>query len=454
MNTLFKRFFLLVALVFLVWSVIPQTVTIWSSRDSHGKIKKEIKINPLRIDIKVFGIELKKEFKTQLGLDLQGGTHLVFETDTSKLKQADVQDALQSSRDIIERRVNFFGVAEPTVQTVRSGNVYRITVDLPGVTNKADAVALIGQTAQLSFREEGVIPAAFATQSANLRIYQPTAALEGKDVKKATVAYDPQNGKPQVSLEFSDAGKKKFADLTTKNVGKTIGIFLDRQLLSAPTVQQPILQGNAVISGSFTLEQAKSLSIAINSGALPVPIKLVEQKQIGPTLGVSEIRKSVFAGLVGLAAVMVFMVIYYGRLGLIACAGLVLYALLSLCLFRAIPITLTLSGIAGFILSVGMAVDTNILIFERIKEETRAGSDHDTAVRLGFGRAIDAIKDANITTISVAFILFNPLNWDFLPQFGLVRGFAVTLLIGVAMSLFTGIVITKRLIQVFYKKSK
>lgn len=452
MNTVFKRILVIVGLILLVWSVIPQAIHIPLQKDKKGKVSKEVVIPPLAIDVNVFGVRIQKAFKTQLGLDLQGGTHLVFETDVAKVKQSDLQDALQSSRDIIERRVNLFGVAEPTVQTVRSGKNYRITVDLPGITNTADAVKLIGQTAQLSFREEAIIPPEIATQNAGLRVFNPNPALEGKDVKKATVAYDQQNGTPQVSLEFSDTGKKKFADLTTKNVGKSIGIFLDQQVLSAPTVQQPILQGNAVISGSFTVDQAKALAVAINSGALPVPIKLIEQKQIGPTLGASEIQKSIFAGLVGLTAVMAFMIIYYGRLGIIACMGLILYALLSLSLFRAIPITLTLSGIAGFILSVGMAVDTNILIFERIKEEKRAGSDHDTAVRLGFGRAIDAIKDANITTISVAFILFNPLNWEFLPQFGLVRGFALTLLIGVAMSLFTGIVITKRLIQLLYKE--
>lgn len=452
MNTILKRILLILGFILLVWSIIPQAIVIPISKNTKGEVVKSLTIPTLSVDTTLFGVRVQKAFKTQLGLDLQGGTHLVFEADISKVKEEDLADALASSRDIIERRVNFFGVAEPVVQTVRSGNIYRITVDLPGITKTSEAVALIGQTAQLSFREEGKVPEAIATQSPGIRIFSPNAALAGRDITKATVVYDPQNGQPQVSLQFSDAGRKKFADLTGKNVGKMIGIFLDEQLLSSPTVQQPILQGDAVISGSFTLEDAKSLSVAINSGALPVPIELIEQKQIGPTLGASEIRKSIVAGLVGLTAVMVFMVAYYGRLGVIACTGLMLYALFSISLFRAIPITLTLSGIAGFILSVGMAVDSNILIFERIKEEKRTGSDHDTAVRLGFGRAIDAIKDANTTTIAVALILFNPLNWEFLPQFGLVRGFALTLLIGVAMSLFTGIVITKRLIQLFYKE--
>ncbi len=183
---------------------------------------------------------------------------------------------------------------------------------------------------------------------------------------------------------------------------------------------------------------------------MPIPIKLVEQQKIGPSLGKTEIERSIKAGLVGLGAVMLFMVLYYRRMGVVACIGLLIYGLLSFALFRAIPVVLTLSGIAGFILSIGMAVDSNILIFERIREEERKGKERATAIRLGFGRAIDAIKDANVTTLLVAFILFNPLNWEFFPQFGLIRGFALTLAIGVAMSLFTGVFITKKIILLFY----
>jgi preprotein translocase subunit SecD len=221
--------------------------------------------------------------------------------------------------------------------------------------------------------------------------------------------------------------------------------------LTTPTVQTEILDGSAVITGNFTTDEAKKLTIAINSGALPLPIKLVEKKIIGPTLGEIEVKKSVYAGMVGLAMVLLFMIIYYGRLGFIASLALLIYGLISLFIFKAIPLVLTLPGVAGFILSIGMAVDSNILIFERIKEEQRKGKAFDIAVKLGFGRAIDAIKDANVTTLTVAFILFNPLNWEFLPQFGMVRGFALTLAIGVGTSLFTGVVITKRLINMFYK---
>ncbi len=384
-------------------------------------------------------------FKTHLGLDLQGGSHLISDTDVSKLKKEDVADALNSSRDIIEKRVNFFGVSEPVVQTLQSGNNHRISIDLPGIDNVAEAIALIGQTAQLYFKEEASVEGAITATD---------TGMNGTHIKKASVTFDSQTGKPQVALDFTKEGADLFAKITKKNVGKPVAIYLDDFLLSAPVVQQPILDGNAVITGDFTIDEAKKLAISVNSGSLPVPIKLVEQRNIGPTLGAVEIRKSVFAGAIGLIAVLLFMILYYGKLGIIAAAGLIIYGLISFAIFRAIPVVLTLPGVAGFILSIGMAVDSNILIFERIKEELRKNKPFDSAVRLGFGRAIDAIKDANITTITVALILFNPLNWDFLPQFGLVRGFALTLLIGVATSLFTGIVITRRLIEIFYKNKR
>ncbi len=407
-------------------------------------------INPLHIRTKIFGGQIDKNFVTHLGLDLKGGSNLVFQADTSKVKAQDLQDALNSARDIIERRVNFFGVSEPTVQTLKSGENYRIEVDLPGITNVEQAVNLIGKTAQLRFAE---LVQTQATKTASPTATLKDTGLTGKDVKKASVSFDSQTGKPQVALNFSAKGAKLFGEITQRDVGKQVFILLDNNILTAPVVNQPILDGNAVITGNFTAEEAKQKAIAINSGALPLPIKLIEQRNIGPTLGASEVQKSLYAGIVGLLAVMVFMVVYYRRLGMIACLALLIYGFITFALFRAIPVVLTLSGIAGFLLSIGMAVDTNILISERIKEEFRAGREFETAIRIGFGRAIDAIKDANFTTLIVAFILFNPLNWSFFPQFGLVRGFALTLIIGVAVSLFTGIFITKRLIKVLYKKA-
>ena len=444
-----KLFFLIWIALLIIWIDLPENLQV---KYKFGKKNIDFKINPLSVDREIFGVKIKKNFNTQLGLDLKGGSHLVFEADKSKVKSADLQDALNSVRDIIERRVNLFGVSEPVVQMLKSQGNYRVSVDLPGITNVSEAVKLIGQTAQLSFKEELLTDNKEATKTPIFLRLNKETGLTGKHVKKAGVVFDPQDGKPQVSLNFSKEGAKLFGEITKRNINKPVGIFIDQLLISAPTVQQEITGGEAVITGDFTVDEAKKLAIAINSGALPLPIKLVEQRNIGPTLGKIEVQKSVFAGAVGLFMVLLFMVLYYGRLGLIAAMGLIIYALISLAIFRAIPIVLTLPGIAGFILSIGMAVDSNILIFERIKEELRKGNDFDIAIRLGFGRAIDAIKDANITTLLVSFILFNPLNWEFLPQFGLVRGFALTLAVGVATSLFTGVVITKRLINIFYRQ--
>ncbi len=430
-------------LFFIIWIDLPENLRLFNQT-----------INPLTISVDFFGFKIKKEFKTHLGLDLKGGSHLVFEADTSKISVSDLSDALNSTRDIIEKRVNYFGVSEPVVQTLKSGERYRISVDLPGISDISQAVSLIGKTAQLSFKEEATVEAKIATATPLLSRLTKDTGLTGKDIKKAQITFDPQTGKPQVSLSFNREGVKLFADITTRNVGKPVAIVVDNFLISAPVVQQLITDGNAVITGNFSVDEAKRLAIAINSGALPLPIRLIEQRNIGPTLGASEVKKSVYAGIVGLLMVLFFMIAYYGKLGVIASVALVIYGLISLAIFRLIPVVLTLPGVAGFILSIGMAVDANILIFERIKEEQRAGKDFDIAIKLGFGRAIDAIKDANITTLLVAFILFNPLNWEFLPQFGMVRGFALTLAIGVATSLFTGVVITKRLIYIFYKLQK
>jgi len=445
----FKIILLILISLLIIWIDLPENLRV-NFKVLNQKI--DFIINPLKIDGEIFGLKIKKEFKTHLGLDLKGGSHLVFEADTTKIKKEDLEDALNSARDIIEKRVNFFGVSEPQIQTLKSQGKYRISVDLPGITDVSSAIKLIGQTAQLSFKEE--TPAKDQKEATQtpifLRLTKDTE-LTGKHIKKAQLTFDNQTGKPQVALIFTDEGGKLFAKITERNVGKPVAIYLDQFLLSAPVVQQKIEGGNAVITGNFTVDEAKKLAIAINSGALPLPIKLVEQKNIGPTLGASEVRKSLYAGVVGLFLVILFMVLSYGKLGAIASLALLIYGALSLAIFRAIPVVLTLPGLAGFILSIGMAVDSNILIFERMKEELRKGKSFEIAFRFGFGRAIDAIKDANITTLTVAFILFNPLNWEFLPQFGMVRGFALTLGIGVATSLFTGVVITKRLIKFFYK---
>lgn len=429
----FKGFLFSLILLLLIWVDLPS----------------KFFIKPPSLDINIFGLRIKKEFKTHYGLDLKGGSHLVFQVETSKLKPEDVEEGISALRDIVEKRVNFFGVSEPIVQITKQRNDYRLVVDLPGIEDVNQAVNVIGQTAQLNFfqLEKNKV----ATTTADLYNFLKKTNLSGKDVKKARVTFNPENGRPEIALSFTEKGKKFFAQLTESNVGRPLPIFLDNLLLSAPIVQQPIRDGNAVITGNFSVKEAKQLANAINSGALPVTIKLVEQKTIGPTLGKEEVEKSFWAGLVGLTMVALFMTLYYGKLGLIAVLALIIYGLISIAIFRLIPVVLTLPGMAGFILSIGMAVDSNILIFERIKEELRKGKDFSIALNLGFGKALSAIKDANLTTLSVCFILFNPLNWDFLPQFGMVRGFALTLAIGVATSLFTGVVITKRLISLFYR---
>lgn len=427
---LFKVVFFILIFSFIFWINIPDS------------IKKKFNIPN---SVSIFGF--KKEIKTNLGLDLKGGTRLVFDIDTKNVNKDDLKEAIEGTRDIIEKRINFFGITEPVVQTLKSNQNYRIIVELPGDKNISEAVDLIGKTAQLIFMETNEIKTKEGTPSS---IFVPTN-LTGKDVKKALVDFNSQDGKPQVLLSFSENGKKIFSEITKRNLKKPLAIFIDDQIVTAAVVQEQILDGKAVITGNFNLDEAKKIAVAINSGALPLNVKLIEQKNVSAYLGENEVRKSLYAGFIGLFAVLLFMIFYYGRLGIIACIALIIYGLISFAIFKIIPVVLTLPGIAGFILSIGMAVDSNILIFEKIKEEIRKGRDFNSAIRFGFGRAIDAIKDANITTLLVSFILFNPLNWDFLPQFGMVRGFALTLGIGVLTSLFTGVFITKKLINIFYK---
>jgi len=280
--------------------------------------------------------------------------------------------------------------------------------------------------------------------------FQPTG-LTGADLARSAVQFEPNTGEPVVGLEFSAEGAQQFAQITEANVGKPVAIFLDEVPLMTPRVDEPITGGQAIIRGQFELQQAKTLSVQLNAGALPVPIKIIQQRNIGAILGETSVQKSVRAGLIGLLMVILFMAAYYGRLGLLADLGLVIYGLITLALYKLLPVTLTLPGVAGFLLSMGMAVDSNILIFERMKEEERAGKAHAVAMELGFGRAWDSIRDANICTLITCFILFNPFNWSFLNTSGLVRGFALTLSLGVFLSLFTGVVVSRTLLRTFSK---
>lgn len=438
---------LLLAGILALWVDLPNNFIVTIPFTSQT-----IVLNPPVIDISPFGNQIKKEFKTQLGLDLAGGTHIGLEADMQTIPLDARMDALSSAREVIERRVNFFGVSEPIVQTVKSGEAYRISVDLPGITDAEAALSLLGQTAMLEFRE-------FTEddQASPGAILFPTLAntesvgITGKDLKKAAVSFSTQTGEPEVAITFTPDGSTKFAEVTKRLIGKNLAIFLDDVPVTWPTVSTEILDGSAVITGSFTTDEAKRLALQLNAGALPVPVTVVEKKTVGATLGEASVKQSITAGLIGLSLVALFMILKYGFLGFLADCALLLYGLFTLALYRLIPVTLTLPGIAGFILSIGMAVDSNILIFERFREELRRGKPWKIALELGFGKAWESIRDANFTTILTAIILFNPANWNFLPSSGLVRGFAATLFIGVIISLFTGIVVTRTFIRVFYK---
>lgn len=417
---------------------------------SWGQFNFDTKISGPDVDLNFGDLKLKRELKLKQGLDLAGGTHLLFQADMTDIDPQDRDTAIEAAKDNIERRVNFFGVSEPVIQTSKVDDEYRLIVELPGIKDVNQAIDLIGKTAMLDFREykdaseaaKGVLPTISNTQE---------TGFSGRDFKIAQPGFDQNTGEPVILFETKQESIQKFATLSTRLVGQPLIVFLDEMPLSAPIVQEPITNGSGRITGRFTIDEVKSLSKLLNAGALPVPIEIIEQQNIGATLGQESVARSIRAGLIGLLMVIFFMWAYYGRLGFLANLALIIYGLLTLALYKLIPVTLTLPGIAGFILSVGMAVDANILIFERMKEESRWGKPWREAMELGFGRAWDSIRDANICTLITCFILFNPLNWSFLNVSGLVRGFALTLGLGIFVSLFTGVVVTRTLLRTFYR---
>lgn len=499
------------------------------------------------------------KLKINLGLDLQGGIHLEYKADVSNVEDTKVKEALQAAQDVIERRVNAFGVGEPLVQTAFSGGENRIIVELPGIKNIEEAKKKIKDTPFLEFKEEkneeemketdklfdsineqakkqaeeilgkakagdnfeelaktnsqdpgskekggdlgfvqkgALVPEfdkilfesnlpdgqiyidlvetqfgwhivkkieeriegeekevhaahiLFAKRSAGMfpELTYKSTGLSGKNLKNAKVAFQSQGlGEPQVSLTFDDEGKKLFAELTKRSIGKQVAIYLDQEIISAPTVQSEIADGEAVITGKFTLDEANKLVQRLNEGALPVPLELVAQQSVEASLGEVSLQKSLKAGLIGLVLVVIFMVAYYRYLGLIASISLIIYtgmmiAIFKLSAFSPWQITLTLPGIAGFVLSIGMAVDANILIFERTKEEIRRGRNIISAIDEGFKRAWTSIRDGNVSSMITAFILINM-------GAGFVKGFAVILIIGVLVSMFTAVTISRTLIK-------
>jgi len=402
---------------------------------------------------------LDKPFK--LGLDLQGGTHLVYEADLSDIDPEDYTDSMQGVRDVIERRVNLFGVAEPVIQVNKVGSHHRLIVELAGVKDAHQAIEMIGQTPFLDFREEIELSqeeldeqqSIFEKYQEGIELteeemiiltkepFSPTT-LTGRYLKGAELQFDQQTYQAQVSLEFDSEGSKLFEDLTRKNISKRIAIYLDGEVVSAPTVQEAISGGKAQITGNFSMEEAKELVQRLNAGALPVPIHLINQQTIGASLGSISLERSLKAGIFGFIAILLFIIFYYRLPGLIASLALIIYIVLILAIFKLIPVTLTLSGIAGLILSIGMAVDANILIFERFKEEFKSGKSLGGSIDEGFRRAWPAIRDGNISTIITCVILF-------IFATGLVKGFALTLGIGVLVSMLSAIVVTKTFLQWF-----
>lgn len=508
---------------------------------------------------KWFKLPTAPELPWKLGLDLLGGTHLVYEANMSNIGNAERDSALSGVRDVIERRVNAFGVSEPLVQTDRTGSHYRIIVELAGVKDVNQAIKMIGETPTLDFREEaapgtkpanantpplsaedaaynldalkraqnvlklalakgadfaalakqysddgsktnggdlgyfakGVMVKPFEDAVWKLKVGQITAKLvqteygyhiikktgvktengvekiqashiliatkaptpttdvngnwtttqlSGKQLKHAQVVFDPQTGEPTVQLTWNAEGDKLFGDITGANIGKRLGIFLDGQMISAPTVQNKITGGTAVISGSFTVDEAKTLAMRLNAGALPVPITLVTQQTVDATLGAASLQKSLAAGIIGFLAVVLFMLLVYRLPGLMASIALCVYSALTLGVFKLLGVTMSLAGIAGFILSIGMAVDANVLIFERVKEELRHGRTVGDALSEGFKRAWNSIRDSNFSSLITCAILI----WV---GTSTVRGFAITLAIGILVSMFTAIVVTRNFLR-------
>ncbi len=399
----------------------------------------------------------------RLGLDLKGGTRLVYEADLSHVKESEYSSTLAGLRDVIERRVNLFGIQEPIVQTQKIGDHYGLNIELAGIKDPHKAIKMIGQTPFLQFKEQRSpeetkkildmrkkIKGKSVAEIKKIKDWQlafedpyfkPTK-LTGKYLKKSTLDFDHNTGEPLILLKFNSEGTKLFKELTAKNVGKVLAIYLDGQPISTPRVQEEIDGGNAQISGNFTIKSAKKLVRDLNAGALPVPIKLISQETIGPVLGAISLNKSLKAGIWGLLAVIFFMTIFYRFPGFLASLSLGIYVVLILAIFKLMSVTLTLAGIGGFILSIGMAVDANVLIFSRIREEFESGKDFSLALEEGFRRSWSSIRDGNMTTLLVALILF----W-----FGssFIKGFSLTLSIGILVSLFSSVFVTRNFLRFF-----
>lgn len=389
------------------------------------EMKKSLMVKIGLIILIILGTGWLTFFKeTKLGLDLKGGVYVVLEAQATEDLQVD-DEAMKRLIEVLDRRVNSLGVTEPTIQ--RSGDK-RIIVELPGVKNTEEAIKLIGKTALLEFRmmEDGKMG---------------DVLLTGKELQKADVSFD-NLGRPQIAFELTTKGAKVFAKITRENIGKQLAITLDGEKQTAPTIQSEISAGRGVITGQYTVDEAKNLATLLNAGALPVKVKLLETRSVGASLGEKSIAQSYQAAIIGALLIMVFMVIFYRLPGLVADVAIIIFAIISFGTLNFIDATLTLPGIAGFILAVGMAVDANVIIFERIKEEMTLGNSVLASIDNGFKKAYVAIFDSNITTLIITSILF-------MLGTGPIKGFAITLSIGILASMFTAIIVTKILLKGF-----
>ncbi len=385
----------------------------------------------------------KKTFS--YGLDLAGGTALTYTIETQKLPAtANVTESVDSLRNVIERRVNIFGVKESVVTTGYSqlSKEWRLSVELPGVTDLNKAKLLIGSTPVLDFRvyskkstkDEKETTASSTKDSVTLDDFTPTI-LTGAYLDKAQLVFS-QTNQPQVSLQFNKEGATIFAKLTKDNVGKQLAIFLDGYPISAPTVQEEITGGQAIISGSFTVQEAKDIVERMNSGALPVPLSLSSTSVVPATLGAQAVKDATHAGVLAFGLIALFMVLWYRVPGIVAVIALLSYVLMSLFTFKFIPVTLTAAGLAGFVISIGIAIDANILVFERMKEELRSGKGFVDAVMQGFDRAWTSIRDSHLAAIIISIILFSLGT-------SVVKGFAFTFFLGAVISLVSAQFISK-----------
>ncbi len=401
----------------------------------------------------------------KMGLDLQGGTHLIYSIDLSNVNPKDVDSTLQGLRDVMERRVNLFGVKEPLVQIEKKQGNPRLIIELAGVQDVSQAIKMIGETPVLDFREERPKEETDKILAVKEKVKgkkwdeiqkipdwqlafedpyfkESSPPLTGKYLKGAKMDFNQTTYEPVVILNFDKEGTKIFDELTKKNVGKKLAIYIDNILISAPVVREEISSGSAQISGKFTVKEAKKLAENLNAGALPAPIKLIAQETVGPSLGKISLEKSLKAGAFGFLAVILFMIFFYRFPGFLASVALIFYIIFTLAIFKAASVTLTLAGIAGFILSIGMAVDANVLIFSRMREELKKGESLSIAISEGFKRAWPSIRDGNVTTLIIALILFSLGS-------GFVKGFGFTLSLGILVSMFSAVFVTKTFLEVF-----